>query len=433
MKRSFVGALIIIVGCVLIQGRSAHAQVEGSVSAASADSAKFRFGRDYLRASIQYVYLPQQNTKKRSLSLTIKTQNKQGLEFKSVYDPPVHSKVDELEGIIVIDHVALNTKAPLRITQQVREQIDATRWVNLIQNFITGAASVFTGGAARSVSTLTQQTSAVNTVVSSYEQATTVVKSNDWTLFDEAQTPMMTLGNRFSAFTSPKEGFMVREEKGEPFPIHQAIIQGKDVVLFAPQSGNKTQLLDDMRTFGDRKNFPTPYAIKLSYIKAEGKAQWVTAQQDFLENKVGSQSVDLYLYPAAKTPFIILKFEKYNPYPDIEMHPECVPGVAPHFEALTSIFLNNLPPDAPTTEDDRRLEGISINKLVNTEGLRLIDTLQKLTDAGDVSLYDAGRIMNSFCTRAQKFNRGTGFMPSRLQAAARRFEIESQAVQAPQA
>lgn len=369
-------------GVDLIEANRDKSDPSNIVKAASHSRGKlalYEFGKGYLRIFAEYVYLPSERGTTNSVNLSVTALNKTPLTFKSAIESQPEEVYSQRGQYFVTPFFALNTKTPLEIRLEQRQTRKAgTHAISFVQNLLTAAATVFTGGAASTISSLTNYARASSTVVGAYEANTTIADINRKVVFDDFREDRIALQTaRIAFFTHGKEGFDVVDQAGNHFALKESM-----PIAFDPITLVGTNLTEaDLKTIGSQKS-----AYQFHLVDADGKRQGPA------------------YYPAGKQPFIILRFQVYNAYPNIAVNPDKVAGIHEHFRALDALYLdrmlNSSPAPQTTTTTSTTPSATGLRPLFDVEGKKLFTDLRTLTDAGDISLSDAASLMNEFAHRS---------------------------------
>lgn len=382
------------------RGRNpASSSMRDEKSTETGGARRFEFGTSYLRVFVRYVYLQPTRFKKRSFFVTVATQNKKPLEFKYAVEPENNKFFSARGDAVVIPYVALNTKAPLIVTQEVRTARDVARPLALVQNVLTSVASAFTGPAAANLSLLTQRANVSQGIVSNFENQTAITDSNRHLILDHRDHNTMDLKTLFSTFTRGRDEFEVRDGN-KTFRIKEAFVEDAVEVENSDRDVRNNQIPPTSYKLLLKK----PRSASASKARKSGEAETTNAQPE-------------EVHPTGREAYSILHFEVYNPYPGLKDNPGQVPGVAAHFDAMDAVLNANRISTTPASLTDTR------QKLIEAEGIKLIATLQSLTDTGDLSLADAATILSTYCERAKAFEGATGFKDGALKALGRRFRF----------
>ena len=333
---------------------------------------RLNFGQNYLRVIIQDVYLPR-NGRSPSLTATVHIKNKtsddsqtgnSGLTFKYAIESKTGEVYSQRGQYTVTPYFAVNSKCPIDITLEEREtNRTATSAVGIVQELLTGAANVFTGGAAATVSSLTRYANASSALVGAYENTTTVSDKNHLVAFDNALDDRAELVPvRIALFTHGEEAFGVVDRDGVPHKFKEST------------------------------------AFQFEKATDQGEAEkYKSAYRFFLVDPKGNPLDSQRYYPDGKRAFVVLRFEVYNPHPDIKYNPEQIAGAGDSFRAMNTLYLAH--------HDDTK-QG-DLRTLLDEEGKKLSINLRTLTDAGDLSLKDARALMDVYADRMKTFTDGT--------------------------
>lgn len=308
----------------------------------------------------------------------------------------------------VVPFIALNKKQTLTVAQEIRTQRDRASSYSWVPTMLSSVAGLLTGGVSTHISRLAGYAQKTHDIVNTYDQHSQESRKNRLTLFDNATNnsyeEFRDKGTLlwFSAFGNGADQFRVWE-------IDRQNKQRKKIKIKEPA-------YQDIE-FDWNNDHPTHYRIVSSTPTQENYEERLANVPDIQTLTVQHADRSLqnatYYYPTGEDPYIILKFERYIPYPNLARYPAAVPGVAPHFDSLNKILKAN----RTTVAGAAGAATNNYQNLIDTEGEELIETLKELTDNGDLSLTDANIVMTTFITKATAIpGTGAGFNPAYLKA-----------------
>ena len=439
--RVLVPVLFIMIG--LYAGPQAHAEIgyplqlfaaKKHCDASEDDLTQYHFFCDYVRVYVDTVYMPgSRHRQKDSFFINVRTLNKTPLSFPYPIEPKERQVFSARGEYLVVPFVALNTKAPLEITLERRTQKDISSRFGFVQGLLETAASLFTGGAAATISQLANYSKVSNLVVKDYEKRTESSDCNRFIVFDHQELACFKDENAswIAVFTGGKETLTTyamdddgKLDKGRPIKIKEGAILSVERI--------DTQLESET---------PTPYRFQIR-----------TGRDENGDGKVDDDDL-MTVHPDGNTAFIAVTIEPYEPYPHLREYPEQVPGIRENFEAMRDIvekytyFANTgtteqasaqtavgnghataaetpaneataeasgakteETPETAITEEQAKpaAKTTSISEeqfhiLLQQEGSKLFDNLQTLIGTGDISTRDAGIIMEAYIERAARF------------------------------
>lgn len=366
----------------------------------------YEFGKDYLRVYVTGVNLPNSRDKQ-SFFVVVSTGNKINLEFKAAFEPRPRTKVSAYAEIPIVPYVALNTKAPLIVYAELRRKKRYSEPFDLVSGLLSTAGSIFGGGALSTVTTLGTYAKATGDLVKEYETRTESTDLNGGVIFDDAEVNEIE-ANKMAPYIfvfTGGDGYFTayKVEDGEGKPKEVRITEGMIV------SARPVNNLED------------------------GKEEMAWKLEVRTTPDESDQTTTVYLLK--NQPFIIVSYEVYTRYPNIADRPEVVKAVVPFFEGLAELYntgralsqpeepaapSNGAPASdslqsgdgatEPTADAEEHDEDIAIDAVVAKDGKALYEVLKTLTDAGDLSLYDAGEVFGVYIDRAKEvFNDATKF------------------------
>lgn len=341
---------------------------------------EFVFGRDYMRVSIEYIFLPRVSKQINGVTVRVTTKNKRPLNFDFAVPSEAGQTYSNMGQWLVVPYVALNNKGPLEITQEIRTQRDRTSSFSWIPNMLSSVAGVLTGGWSTTASSLAQYATSASSIVNIYDKHTEVQDVNHFMLFDNAQGHGI---DRFTSFRNAEKGNAGSQDgKG-------AMQSPLWFSHFSKGSGFFHVRKNDRKGKVERVKEPENVLVE---------REWDNDSPTFY--KIKKRGTEDWYYPEGKEAYIILKFEKYNPFPSLKTNPRSVPGVGVHFDNIDKILISN-----PSTATDKTATELR-KKSLDTEGSDLMKTLQGLTDSGDLSLTDASEVMTAFIKRVKRDAKG---------------------------
>ena len=434
MKRSYICSFL---SALFLVGLNSTALCqEGVLNAAGNPDNKFTIGKDYFRVIVDGIYLHNAGGISRSIFATITVQNgDKPLDFRWAAEYQPNTVYSARGKDVVIPFIALNTKNFIRIKLERRTRQNVAQGAGLIQGLLGAAANIFTGGAASTISALTNYAVGTQKIVGEYENRTQTSDFNqDIILEDATGDTLDSLGGVLAVFTGGKGTFLCHQKTKDgsttsiPLRIREKDVAEVGEVTSQEDKDDETPYIFYIREKPDlnsNKNIGASNSPSPPNGNIHNNQSFMAPVTFMIGGNKSSDPNHTPVYPDRVVDYVVLRFVRYTPYPSIESNPEEVASTRPHFRAIYTTLQKNPLPDNGS-DDTTQDTGKKRAALLKDECDRLYEDLKKLTDAGDLSLYDAGKLMNSYGQFASTYGKqNTGFAQVYADNLAATFRVKS--------
>ena len=313
----------------------------------------YSFGKRYLRVFVEDVYLPDMHKTTPVLALKIRTVNKAPLEFPWQIEGKEGERYSSKGPYLAAPFFALNTKGPLAIEASLKSHRPVNGGLNRGLQFLQTLQPAL--APLVQISGLATYSQAATTAISGYSTATTLTDYNYAMMPDDVNKDTLDLkkSKHLFVFSQGRPMFTATNRKdGKKMWITAAMIEGI-TPLATPMS----------------KRQATPFLYRV---------------------RQGRELVEMV--PTGKEAVMVLRFEKYLPYVNIDSEQmrkndfASIPEVGNHFAHLTEL--------------GRKYKGKEAFVGAVAEATdEFSKTLRTLVGTGDLCLLDARRLVLAYNRR----------------------------------